>query len=389
MVAKVLIFAGAPASDSLDWTSTLLLNHLIEPIAHFAGQPYEANPRNDTTTISILEHAVWRSLPLNRRKAATALGDATQPGYDNPWQAPRYSSQEDTDFFTTGDITHQNNTETSFRSSASDQSDGSQQQLFSQFCEKSLAVHDDIPSSELDAVSSSQEQSSFLTESSTSFLSAPHSGEFSPRPPLQPAFAPGAHISDLADLPSAAHIESIHPQTMTVNLVVGVISIEPVRQVRTRWGGTRTLAEVVVGDETKSGFSITFWFDPDSAAAATARNPLEDLRRQDVIMVRNVALHTFMRKVHGQGLRRAVTKVHLLHRRRLAADDDGGCYSAAELASCVRNPAAHPQLQKTTRVREWVTRFVAGSGTKFQGGKRKREAQGLRAWDVPPPHDTQ
>ncbi|TLD26819.1 hypothetical protein PspLS_04512 [Pyricularia sp. CBS 133598] len=389
MASKVLIFAGAPVNDSLDWTPTLLLNHLTEPIARFAGQPYEAHPGNDTT-ISLLEHAVWRSLPLNRRKAATALGDhATLPAYDNPWQAPRYSSQDDTDFFTTGDITHQNNTETSFLSTTSDQSDGSQQQLFSQFCEKSLAVHDDIPSSELDAVSSGHEQSSYLTDSSTSFLSASHSGEFSPPPPLQPAFAPGAHVSDLADLPSAAHIESIHPQTMTVNLIVGVISIEPERQVRTRWGGTRTLAEVVVGDETKSGFSITFWFDPDSAAAATARNPLEDLRRQDIIILRNVALHTFMRKVHGQGLRRAVTKVHLLHRRRLDADDDGGCYSAAELASCLRNPTAHPQLQKTTRVREWVTRFVGGSRTRGQGGKRKREAQGLRAWDVPPPHDTQ
>ncbi|TLS29852.1 hypothetical protein PpBr36_00813 [Pyricularia pennisetigena] len=388
MAAKVLIFAGAPASDSLDWTSTLLLNHLIEPIARFAGQSYEAPPGNDTT-ISLLEHAVWRSLPLNRRKAATALGDAIRPSYDNPWQAPRYSSQDDTDFLTTGDITHQNSTETSFRSTASDQSDGSQRQLFSQFCEKSLAVHDDIPSSELDAVSSGQEQSSFLTDSSTSSLSAPHSGEFSPRPPLQPAFAPGAHVSDLADLPSAAHIESIHPQTMTVNLIVGVISIEPERQVRTRWGGTRTLAEVVVGDETKSGFSITFWFDPGAAAPAMARNPLEDLRRQDVIMLRNAALHTFMRKVHGQGLRRAVTKVHLLHRRRLDVNDDGGCYSAAELASCARDPAAHPQLQKTTRVREWVTRFVGGGGNRGQGGKRKREAQELRAWDVPPPHDTQ
>ncbi|KAH8836876.1 hypothetical protein MCOR27_008967 [Pyricularia oryzae] len=387
MASKVLIFAGAPASDSLDWTPTLLLNHLAEPIARFAGQPYQA-PLGNNTTISLLEHAVWRSLPLDRRKAATAIGDAIPSGYDNPWQAPRYSSQDDTDFFTTGDITHQNNTETSFRSTTSDQSDGSQQQLFSQFCEKSLAVHDDIPSSELDAVSS-QEQSSFLTNSSASFLSTSHSGEFSPRPPLQPAFAPGAHVSDLADVPSAAHIESIHPQTMTVNLVVGIISIEPERQVRTRWGGTRTLAEVVVGDETKSGFSITFWFDPDSATSAMARNPLEDLRRQDVIMLRNVALHTFMRKVHGQGLRRAVTKVHLLHRRRLDADDNGGCYSAAELASCVRNPATHPQLQKTIRVREWVTRFVGGGGTRVQDGKRKRAAQRLRAWDVPPPHDTQ
>jgi hypothetical protein len=148
---------------------------------------------------------------------------------------------------------------------------------------------------------------------------------------------------------------------MTANLIVGIVSVPPPRAIRTRRGADVELIEVLVGDETKSGFGINFWLSSfQSDMTSDLRKVLSGLRPQDVVLMRNVALNSFRGKVYGQSLRKGVTKVHLLYRSRVDKSDVGGCYSAADLAPGDIWP---PQIQKTRTVREWVLRFVgAGAG---------------------------
>lgn len=140
------------------------------------------------------------------------------------------------------------------------------------------------------------------------------------------------------------------------------------------------LIEVLVGDETKSGFAINFWLSSLQSAEGDMRDVLSRLRPQDVVLVRNVALSSFRGKVYGQSLRKEMTKVHLLYRNRIDRTDVGGCYNAADLADGI----IHPQVEKTKNVREWVLRFVgAGPGPK---AKAKGRIEAVR--EVLPP-DTQ
>ncbi|KLU92138.1 hypothetical protein MAPG_11085 [Magnaporthiopsis poae ATCC 64411] len=386
MPRKLLIYAGAPLSDSLDWSPSTLIDSFTEPVARLIGLTRGPLCRDPglASSFDASDHPAWRSLALKRRRLATGFSQQPMLGWDGESFPP------DPGFFTTADV--------SLRSDASPSllkhDDEEESSILSQFCERSLAAHNDIPSSQLDAISSAE--SSFVTDATTSFVSDSTQEESSvviddsqpppaPPPPLHPGVGIAAQVHDLGYLPSAAHLASISPQTMTVNIIVGIISILPKRTVRTRWGGSRSLVEVLVGDETRAGFGITFWLPPSGG-----KSPVEDMRAQDVVLMRNVALGSFMRKVYGYGLRRDLTKVHLLHRRKLDADDVGGHYSTADLQgpSGSLDHHLHPQLLKAQKVREWVIRFVGGDVVPTLGQKRKKEGR-RRRWDVPPPDETQ
>lgn len=140
----------------------------------------------------------------------------------------------------------------------------------------------------------------------------------------------------------------------------------PPRPVTTRWGQTLSLIEVVVGDDTAAGFAVTFWLAADQLhAAAVAR-----LRRKDVVLMENVALHVFRGNVYGQSLRRGLTRFSLLWR-----SDGSGHYSTRRLD---RDAAAeHPQAQKARRVKDWVLRFVGRDAATAVTRPRK-------SWDSPP-----
>ncbi|KAK8066499.1 hypothetical protein PG997_013246 [Apiospora hydei] len=167
---------------------------------------------------------------------------------------------------------------------------------------------------------------------------------------------------------------------MSVNLIVGIISIAEPRTVTTKWVSSKTLVELLVGDETKAGFSVTFWLTATGDAANETDAILRNLRRRDIVLLRNVALSEFKAKVHGHSLRKGLTKIQLLYRQRLDEEDDGGFYSLRDLSS---TSATHPQLLKTSRVRQWAFDFVAQPVYAGEGNK-----QGLRRWEMPP-DDTQ
>ncbi|TPX10168.1 uncharacterized protein E0L32_001365 [Thyridium curvatum] len=393
MAGKVVILTGAPESASLDWASPDLLSTFTGPIAEFAGL---LAPAPTPTPDPSFRHAVWRSIPLERTRVPT--GFSQQHDFASVGRFPTCNN-----FFFTPAAASSETTASAVSVSATGASHepadkapgGSADAVLSQFYEHSLAAHDDIPSSQL-GLSSEESTTSFISAStSTSFRSTASIDASSTSAPVREPLAPHRggggqqHLSDLEDIPSAGYLDSISPQTVTANLIVGVISIASPRAVRTRWGSARSLVEVLVGDETRSGFAVTFWLAASSSSAGVGgeTSALAGLRAQDVVLMHNVALHVFRGKVYGSSLRKGLTKVHLLYRTRLDDDDDvGGHYSSADLASARRGRAKiHPQLQKTAKVRDWVLKFV-GQGDHPATKKRKH---GTRAWDMPPPHDTQ
>ena len=67
------------------------------------------------------------------------------------------------------------------------------------------------------------------------------------------------------------------------------------------------IVELTVGDETRAGFSISFWLaslDSQRKAADDLRKTLHKLRAGDVVLLKNVALACWKGCVFGQSLSR-------------------------------------------------------------------------------------
>ncbi|KAI0100243.1 hypothetical protein GGR51DRAFT_532957 [Nemania sp. FL0031] len=364
MPRKVMIFAGAPEPDTLDWTAPNLLNHFLDPIASFARLETLPEPSlRDVSFLSTPYSAVWRSIPLHPERLRTGFSQTHS-------LAPIY--QGSPEFF--------NTLSRSFGTTSDFSGDETNEGVINQFYNHSIAIHGDIPSSQLPSTTSfTTDESSFdITDGLSEDRSFQVNDSFiEPNGPQEDEIQ---HLSDLEDLPDARYLLSISPQTMTVNIIVGIISIAEPRTVKTRWGATESLVELLVADETKSGFSITFWM---SSKPSEANTLVRSLRRQDIILLQNVALSVFMNKVHGHSLRRGHTKINLLHRKRLDRNDTGGVYSIREVSSTRK---ATPQLTKTRKVWEWLLHFVGDGGTAL--GKRRHNGKLIRRWDLPP-EDTQ
>ncbi|KAI0199839.1 hypothetical protein F4808DRAFT_201558 [Astrocystis sublimbata] len=359
MPRKIMIFAGAPEEHALDWTVSNLLNHFLEPIASFAGLgkiPEYSKGILSTTHGS----AVWRSIPLHRERLPT--GFSQNHGFVHAYQgSPGFFNSISSTLETSADLSDEE----------------PDQHTIDQFYDHSLAIHGDITSSQLDTTSFVTDGSSFDV---TDEISEDRSTQVDKSAFELRGHGDGkaGHLSDLEDLPDAKYLLSISPQTMTVNLIVGIISIAEPRTIRTRWGATNSLVELLVGDDTKSGFSTTFWL---SSVPSEINQLVCSLRRQDIILLRNVALSVFKNKVHGHSLRKGHTKIDLLHRRRIDKDDQGGKYTMRDVSLTRR---AHPQLVKTRKVWEWLIHFVGGTNL----GKRTWNGNPIKRWDMPP-DDTQ
>lgn len=358
MASRLVFFTGSPVVGSLKWDGDDLLNTFIDPIARFAGISATDSGEASTILDSFEEFPAWRSIPLVRQQLPTGFTqnhDRYQV-YEGGWE----HDNQGTSFFTTSQIesiAYQVSQEAETQNNPS--SIQSTEEILTQFYEESYARHEDVLSSQIAPASDSG--SSFTSDEfsyeSTSFDSLPR-----PRNNIPVS----GHLSNLKDMPMTRHLDSIQPQTMTVNLIVGIISIPLPRSIKTRRGANVELVEVLVGDETKSGFGVNFWLPSSSQSKqGDMRSILDGLRPQDVVLMRNVALSSFKNRVYGQSLRKEMTKVHLLYRNRVDRDDVGGCYSASDLIS---GEDVHPQVEKTRKVREWVMRFV-GAGP-IGGGKR-------------------
>ncbi len=364
-MANVLILTGAPERGALDWSADGLLSEFQESIVQFAGINTDidtgvGNNQLPHTASSAPDHAAWRSLSLDRRNIlASFLQDRAinfNQGLDESALGPG------PEFLTTITL-----------SFVSDDHGGEHSAILSQLYEHSVTVLDELPSSQLVSQSTGQ-ATSFLSDSTSSFLSGDGSQAGSIKGPL--LFRGSNLLRNLKDIPSAAYLLKIQPQTVTCNLIVGIISISQPRGIKTRWGATKYLVEVLVGDETKAGFAVTYWLPYDSVD----ESPLAGMRPRDIVLMQNVALNVFTNKVYGSSLRKDRTKIHLLYRVKLDSLDAGGYYNTFDVSSA---GSAHPQLEKTRRVQDWVLNFV-GRGEHDNG-----KAQPRPRWDKPPADDTQ
>jgi hypothetical protein len=355
---KLLFFTGAPSFNTLDWTPSGLLEDFSDPFSRFigAGSPqYVA--RNASGLALSPSRPTWRSIPLERQHLITG-------------HSQDYGSQGAT-FFTMSAVGSFVNVLSPNTPGGLPQNSSSEsaEQVLSQFYEESYAKHNDVLSSQLAALS---DTGSFSRASENSWDTSGSSTGFQPEevPRIEDIPSSG-NLSDLKDIPSASYLNSIQPQTMTVNIVVGIISVQSPRAVRTRRGTGVELIEVLVGDETRSGFGISFWIPGSQAVSGDMKDVLTGLRPQDVVLMRNIALNSFRGRVYGQSLRRDLTKVHLLHRTRVDRTDPGGCYSAADLASVGKfELQISKQLEKTANTRQWCLKFVRAGGVSIDGDNR-------------------
>ncbi|KAM3463658.1 hypothetical protein MY5147_005554 [Beauveria neobassiana] len=379
MPLRTILLAGAPPPSAMD-EPKCTVDHFDEPFyayinaAETHGTSSSSSSHHDSSPASI---APWRLVTLHRKPLHAGFSQ-TRSFLDQSL----YGNHQDGDFFCPSSLAASSSLSSHDESETNRNEQG--EAVLTEFCKQSLAIHHSLSSSQLDYDdANATTTTSFLDE--TSFLSSlttPTVG--GQQRPAAPNIPPAAHLSDLEDVPSAKHVISLQPQTITLNIIAGVLSIAQPRSVTTRWGTALLLVEVLLGDDTKSGFAVTFWLARDAAAATLVGGGgdgglLGGLRRQDVVLLQNVALHVFRGKVYGQSLRRGQTKVHLLWSKRM---DARACYSSRAL-NAARDDAGveNPQIAKTRLVRDWVIRFV-GADPEVRGRNKDD------IWDRPP-DDTQ
>ncbi|KAJ5606080.1 hypothetical protein N7510_008861 [Penicillium lagena] len=327
MPRKNIFLMGAPLSNQLDWDEDGLLNT--------PTPPFQDSHAHDEQQQSLDQPPVkWRVL--------------------QPLSAYAVKSPEVPLFLNTNhlDAIHNN----AFRA---DQEDS----VLSDFYEHSVAVHEtsEISISGMRTEDSMQE-SALCTISLETSGSTSSGGEAEALDPLRLPRILGP-LTDLQDLPSARFLDSIAPQTMTVNLLVGVLAVHPRRRVVTRqWKREMDIVELVVGDETRAGFTVSFWLPPEKPVNEEDRlsRSLATLRARDIVLLRTVGLSSFRDRVYGQSLRRGMTTLDLLHRRLVDVTDAGGFYDAPRDPRDSNAPI-DLSLQKVGRVREWVLRFVGAT----------------------------
>lgn len=346
MPPRLLLFTGAPDASTLDWEENGLLSSFSGHFSRFASFDVEQEPSVLQSNSSL--QPVWRFIPLERQHLATGHSQ------DHRW-AIEYKGAE----FFTADSFLEEMTQPSLR-----ESQRSTDQVLSQFYEQSYAVYEDITSSRLAAASDTG--SSIYSENSFDATYTPHQSQSHPFP-MRKDIPVAGHVSNLEDIPKSAYLDSIQPQTMTANIIVGVISVPKPRAIKTKREVDVELLEILVGDETKSGFGVNFWLSSfRSNANNGVRNIICGLRPRDIVLMRNVALNSFRGKVYGQSLRKDLTKVDLLYRTRFDMRDLCGCYSAIHLAS---GETSDPQIRKTKRVREWVLKCVGAATVRRARGR--------------------
>lgn len=366
---SVIFLAGAPESHTLDWSTEHLAHDFDPPLRRFIGLQHDG--RDPCPTQS---RASWRLLPL---------------GHDLFYQSPilqRHYRESDT----RKNIPYVH----------VEQDDD--------FLEHSFAVHADIQSSQLAPHSSIDEHeseiSTFITENS--ILSTYIDGSIilppdSSLPDTSKLTTPAGKESHLRftgpvmsinSIPTADYLSRLQPQTMTVNLLAGIINIAPARTVRVRRGDyDMDIVEITLGDDTKAGFTISSWHTPVTSQKGPdhLREILNSLRPQDIVLVEQVALSSFRGQVFGQSLNQRVSK----NATRITVLCKSELLRAAETASPHTQLLSSHVAGKLQRVKDWVASFIGPAnrhrpdlGKEFGGPKhaaRKRKHAALEEY-LPP-----
>jgi hypothetical protein len=351
-MSKLIFLIGAPSSK-LNWDEAQLLKTCVPPFEWENKKVLDQSGDTEAVYFNTRTTVKWRSLSNQRSSPLRhTLSD---------------HSVDDTLFLQDADLvterhSHLNNTN------------------LSQFYEHSISFHDTtgLPVSETPGVDSNDESGSWEGDSQ----SKPHIAF------QLPVFG---GLSDLVDIPNAVYLQSIIPQTMSVNLIVGILRVEQPRRIITRTGNPMDLVELLVGDDTRAGFRVTFWLVLSGQLTNPARSrddhdtraSLTSLRPRDIVLLRTVGLSSFRMGVYGQSLRNGVSKVDLLHREALDESETCGIYSLKGINRATNNQHSllnNPQLDKVLRVKEWLLQFVE---IERHGVARDRRGMLLTGHQVP------
>ncbi|KAH6633328.1 hypothetical protein C7974DRAFT_169493 [Boeremia exigua] len=230
------------------------------------------------------------------------------------------------------------------------------------YLQHSLVFYDTLLSSQIVQDIGADEtvpSSSFLTTSfnnTTSEFSSPSPVD-THAPVLQ--VSPAMVVTSLESLPDARHLRSIYPQTLTPNFLCAVMTTPERNEVLVRKGGYRMdLWEITVGDDTRSGFKVTFWLRPSrdsnneqKRAQVQLLHVLEHLQVGDIILLRNIALTSFREIVYGQSLNATITRA----RTSLDVLVKSNGMPVAQLGGL---PALVGDI--LTKVKKWARYHVAG-----------------------------
>jgi hypothetical protein len=339
---RVIFLTGAPDHDKLDWHHARLLAHFQGRLRNYLNPDNCENAEEPTSAFHVIPK--WRTIQCSYDDAATSTANSTDP-----------QRERGTEFLSFEDDTERSefldHTLASFQRSDEVDTDGRAE------------VRNSNPERDL----------SFSTLSSTdiSFESASNSIiEFANATDIK---FPDS-IQDLKRLPSASHLLAIQPQTVTVHLLVGMITVETrIVQLRKRTG-QMDLVELLVGDETAAPFKITFWLqhlddvvnakrasaDPD--IDSTRRAILNSIRPGDILLLTNVALDVFKNTTYGQSLTR----------RRAGCTTDVVNVSRIDVETTSKNIRIKFQC-----VRKWARDFV---GVKDTGSDLPDKRGALPNW---------
>jgi hypothetical protein len=323
---RIKFLTGAPEPRSLEWNDNDLLDDFLPAIRRFLEFTHRCESRTASTfePISSTSYPKWRSIDI---EISTKVEDSilVELPESEIQSEERNNDEKSTDFLDhsfaifegleTGNQTHS---------------------------------HDD--DNDVSFEDSTLGSASFLTGDITS-----HSNDIPDTVDIS-TFANDhiiqlpSHITNLQAVPKASYVQSIQPQTITINVVVGIISLAPLRTVLLRRSGrTMDILELLVGDETNAAFSITFWLQHGNECSDPFRQRLISLKPRSIIVVKNVALNVFRGKVYGQSLNRHVTRIETIV-EVLGRD---GQVKWKSLDACGE------QLEKVKRVEKWVIEFLS------------------------------
>ncbi|KAK3620938.1 hypothetical protein LTR56_023074 [Elasticomyces elasticus] len=343
MSSRVIFLVGAPLAEDL---GADLLTSFNTPVKRFLGHP-SAPKATPTQLTQVQASAKWRAISMK-----------------NPAHDANVLDQDDVE-----SIIRNHNDE-----------DSTQQHLA--FLEHSLALLNKLDSSQILAGGDYDDSTTFsstfslATTASESFnntyctldpteLSSTSPAKLGRSSTLQLR----GEITDLKRLSSADHINRIQPQTMTINLLATIISVSPPRTITLRKRtGEMDLQELLLGDETRAGFSVTFWHTPTDSQTRQQRDQRDDMRAQlselrsgDIVLMQNVALSAFKGVVYGQSLSRRFARNSTI----VTVVDAGEVGQAGDgfgLPMGIRG--------KFGRVRKWGDDFVGRTGRTGVGVKR-------------------
>lgn len=340
--SEIKFLAGPPTAASLDWRDEGLLNTFSSALQRYLDSGQPAPPPTPGPTQPV---AKWRAIHLGSKPFLQSPPLQKNLPQTNHSVASRLSKapidsvvdrEEDLDFL-----------------------------------DHSLAFHADLQSSQIAPQRDSYHdpgESTFLTDDSidlssfddatTTFLSADLSmGEVTELHQSGPKRLTGP-VMNIKAIPNSEYLHRLQPQTMTINLIGGIISIAPARTVHVRKGGyDMEIIEVTIGDETKAGFTISSWHasqDSENKAPDELRKTLQSVRPQDVVLIERVALSSFRGQVFGQSLNRRATKnttsFTVLNKASQSSVDNS------------KHTSLSPAIQnKLGRVLDWVSSFVGPS----------------------------